>query len=92
MHNFYKIAAMKKIFLILFSSIIVGSLYSQDGHPVTPAVSKIDIEKLTAADWQADLHFLQHIVHKEYSFLFKKITPAAFDAEVLKLYNNIPSL
>ena len=68
---------MKNIFLFLFCTIIVVSVHSQDGHPVTPASSKIAIEKLTAADWQADLRFLQQTVHKDYSFLFKKVTAAA---------------
>ena len=48
--------------------------------------------KLTATDWQNDLKFLQSTVHKEYSFLFKKTTVEAFDAQVEKLFNDIPSL
>ncbi len=81
---------MKNIFLFVFCTIIVVTVHSQDGHPATPASSKMAIEKLTAADWQADLRFLQQTVHKDYSFLFKKVTAAAFDAEVEKLYKAIP--
>jgi tetratricopeptide (TPR) repeat protein len=83
---------MKKIFLLVFCTSIVFSLHSQDGHPVIPASSKNATEKLTAADWQADLRFLQKTVHKDYSFLFKKVTAAAFDAEVEKLYKAMPAM
>lgn len=48
--------------------------------------------KLTAADWQADLTFLKETVHKDYPFLFKKITAVEWDAEVDKLHKAIPSL
>jgi tetratricopeptide (TPR) repeat protein len=47
---------------------------------------------LTAADWQADLRFLQQTVHKEYPFLFKKTTAEQFDAEVEKLHQAIPAM
>ncbi len=47
---------------------------------------------LTPADWQADLQFLQETVHKDYSFLFKKVTQEKFDAEVDKLDKAIPTL
>jgi tetratricopeptide (TPR) repeat protein len=46
----------------------------------------------TAADWQSDLRFLQQTVHKDYPFLFKKITAAQFDAEVDKLYTAMPAM
>lgn len=42
--------------------------------------------------WQDDLKFLQHTVHSEYSFLFKKTTAEAFDAKVDALYKAIPTL
>lgn len=48
--------------------------------------------KLTAADWQSDLRFLQQTVHKEYPFLFIKVTAAQFDAEADKLYKAMPAL
>ena len=56
----------------------ISSLHAQDG--------------LSPADWQADLRFLQETVHKDYPFLFKKITSEQFDAEVEKLYQEIPGL
>lgn len=48
--------------------------------------------KLSPADWQADLRFLQQTVHQDYPFLFKKITAAAWDAEVEKFHQEIPTL
>ncbi len=47
---------------------------------------------LTAKEWQEDLRFLQKTVHNKYSFLFKKVTAASFDAEVEKFHADIPSL
>jgi tetratricopeptide (TPR) repeat protein len=47
---------------------------------------------LTTKQWQDDLRFLQETVHKDYSFLFKKTTKEAFDADVEKLHNDIPNL
>lgn len=81
---------MRKVLLLLLCSILLVTAGAQD-HPVMPASTK-PIDKLTAADWQSDLRFLQHTVHQEYSFLFKKVTAAAFDAEVEKLYKEMPSL
>jgi tetratricopeptide (TPR) repeat protein len=72
---------MKNIFLFVFCTIIVVTVHSQDGHPATPASSKM-----------ADLRFLQQTVHKDYSFLFKKVTVVAFDAEVEKLYKAMPAM
>jgi hypothetical protein len=48
--------------------------------------------QITAADWQSDLRFLQKTVHKDYAFLFKKISEADFDAQVEQLYQDIPKL
>ena len=83
---------MKKFFLFVCCAILIVSVQSQDGHPVIASSSKIAIEKLTAADWQHDLRFLQQTVHKEYSFLFKKVTATEFDGEVEKLYKSIPGM
>jgi hypothetical protein len=83
---------MKKFFHLLLCMMVLAAVHSQDGHPVTPASSKISPGNLTAADWQADLRFLQQTVHKDYSFLFKKITATAFDAEVEKLYKAMPAM
>ena len=49
-------------------------------------------ETLTAKQWQEDLKYLQTTVHTDYPFLFKKVTAEHFDAEVEKLYQEIPSL
>lgn len=49
-------------------------------------------EKLTASQWQEDLKFLQSKVHKDFPFLFKKVTSEAFDAAVDELYKEIPNL
>lgn len=45
-----------------------------------------------AGEWQADLRFLQETVHKDYPFLFKKISAEAWDAEVEKLHKAIPGM
>ncbi len=83
---------MKYAFLLLFCSIFVATVHSQDDHLVNPASSKIALGKLTATDWQADLRFLQQTVDKEYAFLFKKVTAETFDTEVEKLYKGIPAM
>lgn len=46
----------------------------------------------TAKQWQDDLRFLQHTVHKDYPFLFKKVKAADFDKAVEELFNDIPNL
>ncbi len=83
---------MKKIFLLLSCIIIVASVHSQDGHVAIPASVNISSEKLSAADWQADLRFLQQTIHKDYAFLFKKVTATDFEAEVEKLYKAMPAM
>jgi tetratricopeptide (TPR) repeat protein len=62
----------------LFSFLIVNGLHAQ--------------KKLTAAEWQHDLKFIQETVHKDYAHLFKKVTVEKFDSEVEKLYKEIPNL
>jgi tetratricopeptide (TPR) repeat protein len=47
---------------------------------------------MSSKQWQDDLKFLQHTVHKDYSFLFKKTNASQFDAAVDKLYKEIPNL
>lgn len=81
---------MKRILLLFISVALLCSLNAQDGHTVPTSVSS-NI-KLTAADWQSDLKFLQQTVHKDYSFLFKKVKAEEFNAAVEKLYKEIPSL
>jgi tetratricopeptide (TPR) repeat protein len=83
---------MKNVFLLLCCSIIVAAAHSQDDHQAISANSKITLEKLTGADWQADLRFLQQTVHRDYAFLFKKVTAATFDAEIEKLYKAMPAM
>jgi tetratricopeptide (TPR) repeat protein len=58
--------------------LLTGSIFAQPDLP--------------ANSWQEDLRFLQKTVHEDYSFLFKKTSPGAFDEEVEKLYAAIPSL
>lgn len=81
---------MKKFLLSLVGSVILTSAWSQD-HPV-PAASTRSVDKLTAADWQSDLRFLQQTVHQDYSFLFKKVTAKDFDKEVENLYKLMPAM
>ncbi len=69
---------MKLLFAVLGCILTISNGYSQTS--------------LTPADWQADLRFLQQTAHKDYSFLFKKVTREKFDAEVDKLNEAIPTL
>jgi tetratricopeptide (TPR) repeat protein len=48
--------------------------------------------QLSATQWQEDLRSLQKTIHKDYSFLFVKITKEEFDAEVETLHKEIPNL
>ncbi len=49
-------------------------------------------EKVTPEQWQEDLRFLQETVHSDFPFLFKKVEKETWDAEVEKLYAQIPEL
>lgn len=81
---------MKNFFLLLLCTAGFLSAPAQvDHHQQAAAISSVP---LSAADWQSDLRFLQHTVHKDYSFLFKKTTAAEFDAEVEKLYKAMPAM
>ena len=82
---------MKNIFLFCVCIAFLLSCVGQEQH-ATATKNVSSTEKLTAADWQADLKFLQQKVHKEYSFLFKKVKAEEFDAAVDKLYKEIPSM
>ncbi len=82
---------MKNIFLLCLCFVFLFSCVGQDGHPTTTKNVSSPVQ-LTAADWQSDLRFLQQTVHKDYSFLFKKVKAEEFDAAVDKLYNAIPSM
>jgi tetratricopeptide (TPR) repeat protein len=48
--------------------------------------------QMTAKDWQDDLNFLKHTVHKDYPFLFKKTTAREFDDAVDALHSSIPNM
>ena len=82
---------MKNICLFFLCAILASSCHSQVSHTSQTSSGAAKIN-LTAADWQADLRFLQQTVHKDYSFLFKNITAEQFDAEVDKLYKAMPSM
>ena len=49
-------------------------------------------QKITTAQWQEDLTFLQKTVHEEYPFLFKKVTASDFDTAVTNFYKAIPNM
>lgn len=49
-------------------------------------------ENVSSRTWQEDLRFLQHTIHQDYPFLFKKVSQETFDAEVDQLYQAIPDL
>ena len=83
---------MKKFNLILFSFVLLVATQAQEGHSVSNTNAASTAGILTAADWQADLRFLQHTVHKDYAFLFKNVTADQFDAAAEKLYKAIPAL
>lgn len=82
---------MKKTMLVAALVLLVASVKAQEGHGLQSS-SSIQPDKLTAADWQSDLRFLQQTVHKDYSFLFKKVTANEFDAAVEKLYKSMPAM
>ncbi len=69
---------MKTLLTLLFCGLVCSSCFGQN--------------KLSSADWQSDLLFLQKTVHKDYAFLFKKIKAEDFDAEVKKFHDAIPNL
>ena len=47
---------------------------------------------LSSDQWQEDLRFFQKTVHRDFPFLFKKVTAAAFDEAVDQLHRQIPDL
>jgi len=61
---------MKKSLLLAYSLVLITAANAQEGHVGLQSATSIAQDKLTAADWQSDLRFLQQTVHKEYSFLF----------------------
>lgn len=67
-----------KTFINIITFLILSQLYAQNS--------------ISASDWQHDLLELQQIVHKDYPFLFKKVSAEEFDKHVTKLYDEIPNL
>jgi len=49
-------------------------------------------KKISAAQWQADLVYLQKKIHKEYPKLFYKVTAKQFDSAVTVIKKKIPRL
>src|SRR5262245_31813715 len=72
---------MKTLHFLLFSIFAVATVAQPPKQTALPA-----------ADWQADLRFLQNTVHTDYPFLFKKITVKDWDAKVEELYAAIPGM
>lgn len=58
----------------------------------TTSTSTVAQETLTPLQWQADLDYLQETVHREFPFLFKKISQEAWDQQVSELRVKIPTL
>jgi hypothetical protein len=77
---------MKSIFTPRNFALILFTFFSLTGLRLSGQ------NKLSAADWQADLAFLQETVHQDYSFLFKKTTAEAFDQKVAELSAGIPTM
>lgn len=92
LYNFHKTQTMKKTLLLIAAVLLFTITKAQEGHGGLQSTTAADLSKLTVADWQADLRFLQQTVHKDYSFLFKKVTAAAFDAAVEELYKAMPGM
>lgn len=84
---------MKKAILLGIAVACFSFVNAQNGHgAIAASSSNMQPDKLTAADWQSDLRFLQNTVHTDYSFLFKKVTAEEFDAAAEKLYKAIPAM
>lgn len=82
---------MKKLFSVLAYMLVITLAYTQ--HDQTSVSQKVEKSaQPTKADWQSDLKFLQHTVHKDYSFLFKNISAIEFDAQVDQLHQAIPGM
>ncbi|MFN8289597.1 MAG: hypothetical protein U0U70_05045 [Chitinophagaceae bacterium] len=82
---------MKKALLLFTAAIFFAVTHAQHGS-LLPSSSGNQTDKLTVADWQADLRFLQQTVHKDYPFLFKKVTAEEFDAAAEELYKSMPAM
>lgn len=49
-------------------------------------------KKLTAAQWQFDIKYLQNLIHSQYKNLFYNVTAKQFDSAVAVMHKRIPSL
>lgn len=83
---------MRKSLLLVVGFLFSGLVQAHVGDRVGSSVTYTDTSKITPADWQSDLRFLQTLVHKDYSFLLKKVTPADFDSAVEQLYKELPAM
>ena len=83
---------MKSLLVFIFFCTFAATVYAQDGHGAAQPNSAIGIKKLSAADWQSDLRVLQQTIHKDYAFLFKKVTADEVDAAIEKLNTAMPSM
>jgi tetratricopeptide (TPR) repeat protein len=79
-----KTKAGLKISLILFFLFFVHS----SGY----AQNKSDSYRITSAQWQSDLSYLQKKIHNDYSNLFYNVTAKQFDSAVTALHKQIPHL
>jgi tetratricopeptide (TPR) repeat protein len=82
-------AAMKNVVAAIFGLVVFFSAYAQADH-VHLKTGEAKTAAPSATDWQADLRYLQQVVHQDYPFLFKNVSRKDFDAEVEGLYNAIP--
>ncbi len=49
-------------------------------------------QSISSKEWVNDVNYLQNIIHKEYLFLFKKISKEQFDNQIASFKDKIPSL
>ena len=69
---------LKQCLLACFALFLLPTLEAQD--------------TLSPEDWQEDLRFLQEAIHKDFPFLFKKISAEEFDQAVETFHASIPEL
>jgi tetratricopeptide (TPR) repeat protein len=86
-----KNSKMKIFFSCVICLLLTFCGWAQSDHSPNKTTAA-QTSQPTAADWQSDLRFLQQLVHKDYSFLFKNITAKEFDASIENLYSAIPTL
>jgi tetratricopeptide (TPR) repeat protein len=62
------------------------------GYSSGYAQNKSDSYRITVAQWQSDLSYLQKKIHSDYSNLFYNVTAKQFDSAVAVLKKDIPHL